>query len=432
MFWVRKKVGFSELKQLLPQQTLTLTVLFLGYTGYYLCRANFAVVRPLLLADYPLLGVDKFTLANIAALGLLSYAVGKLLWGSLTDFWGGRLIFLLGMSGSVIGTLIFGLGINENTFYLGWGINRFAQSMGWLALVKIASQWFPYKSYGRVMAFLSCSFLLGDSVCRYLLGLLLESGFGWRGLFFTPAAALVAVALFCAFFLKAPPESVSNLVPAHPLNIFGEAGNFYRPQNLKRLLMPYFSSASFWRFAILSMGFTIIRETFNDWSNTFLSEAASLSAGIAAQYSAIFSLVGCASALLVGFLSDKATQGRRALFILLSLGLLTVLFLVLAYTNLSLGYNLTVLASVSFFIVGPYTLLAGAVSMDLGGKIGSSTASGLIDSAGYVGGALAGSLVGVFARDLGWQTVFLFLSIIALLTAAVALWQQFREKNLPI
>ena len=45
-------------------------------------------------------------------------------------------------------------------------------------------------------------------------------------------------------------------------------------------------------------------------------------------------------------------------------------------------------ASVAFTLIGPYSYLAGAISLDFGGKQGSAIASGIIDSVGYLGGGM--------------------------------------------
>jgi hypothetical protein len=41
-------------------------------------------------------------------------------------------------------------------------------------------------------------------------------------------------------------------------------------------------------------------------------------------------------------------------------------------------------------MIGPYSYLAGAIALDLGGKAGGATTSGTIDAVGYLGEILAG------------------------------------------
>jgi OPA family glycerol-3-phosphate transporter-like MFS transporter len=72
-------------------------------------------------------------------------------------------------------------------------------------------------------------------------------------------------------------------------------------------------------------------------------------------------------------------------------------------------------------MIGPYSFLAGAISLDLGGQQGSATAAGLVDSAGYFGGLLSGWAVGAVAQRLGWNAVFLALAVVAVLTLIAAM-----------
>jgi sugar phosphate permease len=76
---------------------------------------------------------------------------------------------------------------------------------------------------------------------------------------------------------------------------------------------------------------------------------------------------------------------------------------------------------VGFLLLGPYSYLAGAMSLDFGGKRGSATAAGIIDGVGYLAGWLSGDTVARITVAFGWKNAFLSLAGVALLTALVAL-----------
>jgi phosphonate degradation associated HDIG domain protein len=67
-------------------------------------------------------------------------------------------------------------------------------------------------------------------------------------------------------------------------------------------------------------------------------------------------------------------------------------------------------------------------ALDLGGKRGSSTAAGLIDSAGYLGAVLSGYGIGALAQNYGWSTAFGFLAGVAALTALVTAFYGVRHE----
>jgi sugar phosphate permease len=72
-------------------------------------------------------------------------------------------------------------------------------------------------------------------------------------------------------------------------------------------------------------------------------------------------------------------------------------------------------------LLGPYSYLAGAMSLDFGGQRGSATAAGIIDGFGYLAGWVSGDTVARISVAFGWRVAFLALAGVALLTAIVAL-----------
>ena len=199
------------------------------------------------------------------------------------------------------------------------------------------------------------------------------------------------------------------------------------------LLLPLLSDPVFWVVCALSFGFTIVRETFNNWIPTYLHEVTHMAKGDAGMWSSLFPLFGGFSVLIAGFLSDKMGHTGRARIILGGLILSTPALLALAYVNFGSSpvLPLIVFGAVAFLMLGPYSFLAGAIGMDFGGKKGSATASGWIDGIGYIGGMLAGSWIGGIADHGGWSQAFKTLAGIAVLTtaaAAIYLWQKSRMK----
>src|SRR5262249_22843280 len=85
-----------------------------------------------------------------------------------------------------------------------------------------------------------------------------------------------------------------------------------------------------------------------------------------------------------------------------------------------LGLAVALGAVAGFVTIGPYSFLAGAISLDLGGKRGSAMAAGLIDGTGYLGGVLAGGGIARLSTQFGWSKTFIALAIVAAATALAA------------
>ncbi len=414
-------------------QMITVSSLCVGYAGYYLCRSNLSVVTPLLLEEFGPSGLNKEIIGLIASSGVLFYAVGKVLSGVLCDFVGGRRTFLLGMVGSIIATVMFGLLTGVAAFMIIWSLNRLIQSTGWVSLVKITSNWFPFGMYGTVMGILSLSFLFGDVLTRLFLGSLISAGIGWRGVFFAAAGGLTVIAIGAQFLLKSSPTEIGEEEPeVNPQNLFGSEGKRKRPSDMVMLLRPLLSSFGFWMVATISLGLTLIRETFNIWTPTYLAEVAGLSAGSAATYSLLFPLFGGISVLVFGRMADRMGGGKRSLAVLAGLVPLVAILGIMGSIREpgSAVMPLVLISAAAILMIGPYSFLAGVISLDLGGKVGSSTTAGLVDAAGYLGAIASGIGIGSLAQRAGWDAAFGSLAIVALVTvgATIAYWR-FQERQ---
>jgi len=420
------------------RQYLTIALLVLGYAGYYLCRSDLSVAMPLLIKDFSSRGFSpdnaRIVLGSIASWGVLAYAIGKFASGWTADFFGGRRNFLAGMGGSILFTALFLLAGGIPIFTLTWTCNRLSQSLGWAGLVKIASRWFSFSSYGSVMGIISLSYLFGDAASRQFLALLIAHGFGWRELFGAAAGVLGLILLANILLLKESPRELGySEPPADPANLFGKAGEEPRPQGFVSLLAVFARSPAFLLVCLLSLGTTLIRESFNLWTPEYFTHALAFSASQAAQRSALFPLAGGLSVVVAGFLSD--ILGARGRSLIVFFGLLftgTALLLLASRDWVNARYIAVWLtALIAFMLIGPFSFLAGAMSMEFGGKQGSATASGLVDGIGYIGGILAGNAFAGISVKWGWAGAFGALALVAFLStgaAAVILWRE-RSKD---
>ena len=411
---------------------LTVSLLVLGYSGYYFCRSDLSVVLPLLIHDLGSKGIPpevaQVRIGFIASAGVLAYAIGKFVSGSLADLFGGRRNFLAGMGGAVLFTICFALGGGFPVFTAAWIGNRIFQSMGWVGLVKISSRWFSYSIYGTVMAVLSLSFLFGDAAARETMALLMTAGMGWRGIFFT-GAGLLALLLIVNWILlrETPQERGLPAAQTNPLNVYAEIGTgttaASETTGLAAILKPLLSSRFFWMVCLLSLGTTLLRETFNLWTPTYFSQYVGLTNAQAASRSALFPLLGGVSVLLAGFLSDRLGLNGRSLVLFggLASGTACIFWLAQIRAGGNPWLPVTLVALVGFLLMGPYSYLAGAMSMDFGGARGSATAAGIIDGVGYLAGVLSGDTMARVTVEYGWRKAFVALSVVCLLTAVVAL-----------
>ena len=405
------------------RQTMVVALLFAGYGSLYFCRADLSVATPLLIDELGRHGVSHadatIRMGQIISLGVLAYGAGKLLLAGLGDIWGGRVSFLIGMVGATVFTLMFASHLSLPLFTIAWIGNRLTQSMSWAGLIKVSSKWFDFSSYGMIIGILSISYLVGDAAARQWMGMLIAAGFGWRTLFYFAAAA-VGVCLVANFLLLRESRAALGFPEArpNPLNLF--AANETRPGSLRELLGPLLRSRSFLLVCFLSLGCTIIRESFNSWTPAYLRDFIGYDAGDAARLSAIFPGVGAISVLASGWLSDRLGVNGRALIMVVGLSASAAALLALTGAH---GHSagsllpLCAIGTIAFCLLGPYSYLGGAFALDFGGKQGGAVSSGIIDGVGYLGGYVAGDSIARISVYLGWQAVFVSLAAVSVLAA---------------
>lgn len=150
-----------------------------------------------------------------------------------------------------------------------------------------------------------------------------------------------------------------------------------------------------------------------------------LGASNAILKSAIFPLLGVLGTVLIGWYTDHyARNGDRARMMWMMLSCLVVCILSIAVLSAAATPNLNLilvfLGASGFFLLGPYSMSAGCLSLDIAGAKGAGSCTGIIDGIGYIGGAIAAFSAGIMSDHLGWSQVFLALSGFALVSTLSA------------
>jgi MFS transporter, OPA family, glycerol-3-phosphate transporter len=411
-------------------QTATVAALFAGYTGYYVCRSVLPVASNGMMND-PNSGIDEVVYGRFVAVGIYLYALGKLVNGISAEYLSGRAVFVLGMVLSAGLVAAFGFGWGAGALVALWGANRFVQSMGWGALVKITGRWFAPARLATVMGVLSLSYLFGDALARFYLGAFVSVGVGWRELFFVAAGTLAVVAVVCARVLRESPRDAGlPEPPPAPRNVFGSDDGRDRV-SLRALLGPLLASRLFWLVCAMNMGLTAIRETFNSWTPRYLEKGVGLSPSEVGILSALFPLCGAVAALAAGWGADRL-RGR---FGRLIVPLMAVTAAVLwAFANADLHGNaalaLVLIGTAALFVMGPYTFCSGVLALNLGGKRAGAASAGIIDAAGYFIGALvSGELAGRVVKHYGFGPLLDVLFWLAAATCAVSIVYWYYEER---
>lgn len=191
---------------------------------------------------------------------------------------------------------------------------------------------------------------------------------------------------------------------------------------------------------VLSFLLTFVRAGFMTWTPRYLFDIATAAGSTSALSSSIakttfFGIAGMTGSVVIGRLSDRWGPGRRAGVMTASLAALLLAVVALGHAHVTDPLGAAgIIGLAGLFLLGPYSLLAGAITLDVAGKRGASTTAGFVDGVGYVGASLAAFVLGSVSKRLGWSAAF---DVIAAATAmalllAGAWWWTGRSRATPL
>lgn len=399
-------------------------ITWLAYVGFYLTRKSFAVAK-VEMGQASGLGLSLDAMAWIDGAFLTVYALGQFFAGVCGDRLGTRTVVLTGMLGSVLAAVAMGLSSSAWLLAVCFGFQGLCQATGWAPLSKNIGCFFSQRERGTIMGLWSTNYALGGFLASLFAGYF-GNLYGWRWAFLAPAFALLGIWLLFLLFQRNKPEDVglSSIEQYHgePEAVLDaaetpaeETEGSWRVvwETLTRPMVLLLAATYFFlkptRYAILF------------WAPKYLSEKLGTDMLESGALSALFELGGPLSVLAAGVVSDRLFGSRRNPISVICLVLLALLLLQLddlPATRWMLGGSLFCLG---LLLYAPDSLVSGTAAVDFGTKKGASTAAGLVNGCGSVGGIVGGTVPGLLHGWLGWSGLFQCLALSLLIAACLLL-----------
>lgn len=389
--------------------------IIIGYATFYFCRQNFNIATPAIREYFD---VTKTQIGWILTASSIMYGVSKFCNGFISDKTNARIFMVLGLL--FVGIITILIGFSDSLFLIGilWIASNWFQSMGWPPATKMLTHWFASKELGTKWAMGATSNQIGGALAMVSCGYLIDK-FGWRSAFFVPGVVACVVSIFLYNRLRNSPKEVGLSTVEEYKNYPPELISDYDKLPTAELLKIVFCNKLIWYVCLANMFVYIIRLGVIYWAPTFLKDLLGISLLNAGLQIGLYEMISIPGALIAGFLSDKLFQGRRgpvSTICMLALSLLLILFWKLPIQSELL--SIVILSLVGFFVSGPQ-LLVGIAAADFSTRQAVGTANGLSGLFGYLGAAIAGVGVGWISDNYGWDGVFIFFSISALLGSSL-------------
>lgn len=383
---------------------------FIGYAAYYLIRKNFSLAMPYLIQEY---GFSKADLGTVGVALSLAYGISKFVMGNVSDRSNPKYFITIGLLGSAIVSLIFGLvpGVLASIpmMIVLAALNGWFQGMGYPPGAKTMTNWFSKSERGSWWSWWNVSHNLGGGLIGPLAILGLAIFGTWQSLFYLPALIAILLAFVMFWLMRDTPES-QGLPPVDEwrgekvLEKVESADTLSAMDIFRKYII---NNKFLWAIAIANVFVYFIRYGIIDWAPTYLKEVKHFSVDKQSWAYFLYEYAGIFGMLASGYLSDKVFKGHRAPPMLMFLA--GVLIAIIVYWKNPAGNPLVdniCLVAIGFLIYGP-VMMIGLQAADLVPRVATGTATGLTGLFGYLlGSASAGWVMGKLVDLYGWDGGF--------------------------
>ena len=421
------KYGYTaaEYKKFKFNAWLYLLLFSLLYCAHYCSRLN----------------ISNVTTFSEAELGILSstlfwtYGIGHLVNGRLGEIVGVRTFIILSVLLSIIANIVMGFQNSFVVMAIVWGFNGFFQSMAWSPGISSLTAWWPGDKRGFATGFANAFSGFGEVGAKLMvvLGFVLFPQLGARSAFFVPIAFPALVLIVYIIFAKAGPKSVGLKDYKEEDEDKAEKENEMAAiVKEKGALYPYLHLIKnklflVWVFVVFASG--LARYGLATWIPKYLTTM-----GMEATSSILTSIVlpigmGIGT-FIIPTLTDKYCPNNRLLASIVSgLGAAACIigFMFLKPEGFQLVLMMVLLFLAGFFIYA----INGVVwtfAADVGGRVFSSTAAGVLDFAAYMGAAIQATVFGFILGNGNWNVLFISVAAFCLLIALVSFLSSKKKK----
>ena len=338
----------------------------------------------------------------------ITYGLGQLVNGQLSERVSPRLLLAVGMFGSAALNVVFGLASGFYFLLFVWAANGYAQSLGWTPCVRVIGNWIPVLRRGKAIGIIGTGYQLTLGLTYIVAGQAADL-LGWRGALYAPSLLLALAGVVMLMSLRESPRDhraadgsdraddpagPASAAPTRPTTSFRE--------NIVLTL----SNRALWLLGISLGLLNACRYGFLDWGLAHLTEVQDSGVGAAGLKYVVLPIGAIAGSYLAGWATDRFFGSRRGpviCLLLLLLGALTIAYE--SVTRTSVWATVLLLGVIGFCIYGPQVLLVGTAPADLARRGTSAAAAGFVNFMGYMGAAAGDLVTGHYKTPEhgGWQ-----------------------------
>ncbi len=373
-----------------------------------------------------------------------TYGIGQLVNGRLSEIYGTTRFLTLAVLLSCGINILMGFQSALWIMAILWGINGYVQSMAWTPGIAALTNWWPGNRRGFATGFAHAFSGFGQAVATLAVAAALQllPSQGWRSAFWLPAALpLILLVIFRVCTVESPskaglpeykeddPKRAENEEIMRKL--MAEKGKFYPYKHV-------LSDKRFLIWVLIAFIVGLSRYGLSTWIPMYFIDRFNMDITDGLLQSLTLPVGMGIGTLVVPALTDRFCPDNRLPAVILSavVGAAAVGSVLLLDPRVAWqSVLLQALLFIAGFCIYAINGTAWAYATDIGGRVFSGTASGVLNFSAYMGAAVQSVLYGFLLHHLGWSMVFASVAIlcgsIAVLGAAGSSKKQDKTAVIP-
>ena len=394
------------------------------YMCIYCCRLNLSSAMPLMMEE------EGWTTAQMGLVtGTLfwTYGLGHLVNGRLGEVFGSNRFVILSVILTCAANILLGFQNSLIMIAILWGLNGYFQSMAWSPGMSAIIKWWPGDTRGFATGFAHAFSGAGQAVCilAVTLAFAIMPDYGWRSAFWIPCIFPIIMIIIYLFVAKTSPSSIG-------LKEYEEDNPLKRQQEeeMRKIkdahgpIYPYFHLIKNWKFIIwLVVAFItgLARYGVVTWIPLYFMETFGVDIKSGLMSTLVVPLGMAIGTLVVPWLTDRFCPNNRLPAVIVS-GLAAAI-VVWIFFCIQPGLLAEALLFIAGFFIYAINGLCWAYAGDVGGRVFSGTAAGMLDFSAYMGAGCQAAVFGFILLGGGWTTIFVTISgglLILVILAVIA------------
>ncbi len=357
--------------------------------------------------------MDKAQAGLIGTALFIVYGACQIFSGLIGDRVSPKRMIFTGIMGSAIINLCMGLTGSYRAMLVLWACNGVFQSLIWSPVARIFAEKLPPQERKRACSNAAATYPIA-TVLAYLLASIVLANWSWRSVFLISSALMLTMGMIWYFRMSWFEGQIEKNGEIETIELHQQT------QSSKGGMMHLLVVSGVLLAAVSSLTHGMLRDGIQTWLPSLMTENFHLGTSASVALDIVLPLVNISGVFITKAIAKRHIHNElkgSAGFFAVTIAALTALSFVCSSSAVA---SLLLLTVASTCMVGANIMLVNLMPIHFSAVGRSSSVTGILNCAAYVGSALSSYGIGAVADGFGWTAaiaVWIVFSVLALIAA---------------